>query len=40
MLLREAVEDRNVGSASYVVTIDGVPTFAQMFLKKALRIGS
>lgn len=39
-LLREATEDRHVRQCIDLVTTDGVPGYARVFLKEALRIGS
>jgi putative NADH-flavin reductase len=38
-LLREATEDRNVGRWIDVVTTEGVPRYARVFLREALHIG-
>jgi putative NADH-flavin reductase len=39
-LVREAVDNRHVGSAIEIVTTNGTPSFAKMFLKEALHIGT
>lgn len=38
-LMREAVDNRHVGSAIEIVTTSGTPSFAKMLLKEALHIG-
>ncbi|MFD3505626.1 hypothetical protein ACFWWT_47510 [Streptomyces sp. NPDC058676] len=39
VLLREATEDRHVRACIEVITTQGTPNYASVFLKEALRIG-
>jgi uncharacterized protein YbjT (DUF2867 family) len=39
VLLREATEDRHAGACIEVITTQGTPNYAKVFLKEALRIG-
>jgi putative NADH-flavin reductase len=39
-LIRAAIDNRHIGSTIEIVTTDGTPSFAKVFLKEALHIGT